>query len=103
MLRIHKVSSVSVSWGQNMAKGSSGGEGGGCAKIWLEGRLGLGSMSGFRRPRPGPKELFWVEEGVKGLPKAQQMINVAGGCPDGLAWPECSQCPLNIHGAGNTP
>lgn len=70
VLRICKVSSVSVSWGQNMAKGSSGGEGGGCAGIWLEGRLGFGNLSGFGRSRPGPKELFSVEEGVKGIPKA---------------------------------
>lgn len=53
-----------------MAKDSSGEEGGGCAGIWLEGRLGFGSMSGFGSPCPGPEELFWVEEGVKGIPKA---------------------------------
>lgn len=53
-----------------MAKGSSGGEGGGCAGLWLEGRFGFGILSGSGSPCPGPSELFWVEEGVKGIPKA---------------------------------
>lgn len=69
MLRMCKVSSVSVSWAQNMAKGSTGGEAGGCAGIWLERRLGFGSLSGFGRSCPRPKELFQVEEGVKVIPK----------------------------------